>query len=91
MCERAPVPGVIAALEAMIARPDSAPTVATIDVPVQIIVGEEDALTPVKESEAMHAAIRGSRLEVIPRAGHVSNFERPSAFNHIVSEYLNVV
>jgi len=91
MCERAPVPGVIAALEAMIARPDSAPTLATIDVPVQIIVGEEDALTPVKESEAMRAAIRGSRLEVIPRAGHVSNFERPSAFNHIVSEYLNVV
>ena len=58
---------------------------------MQIIVGEEDALTPVKESEAMRAAIRGSRLEVIPRAGHVSNFERPSAFNHIVSEYLNVV
>jgi len=91
MCERAPVPGIVAALEAMIARPDSAPTLATIDVPVQIIVGAEDALTPPKESEAMHAAIRGSRLEIIPHAGHVSNFERPSAFNHIVTEYLNSV
>ena len=91
ICERAPVPGIVAALEAMIARPDSTGTLATIDVPVQIIVGAEDALTPVKESEAMHAAIAESRLEVIPRAGHVSNFERPSAFNHVVEEFLRSV
>lgn len=91
ICERAPVPGIVAALEAMIARPDSTATVATIDVPVQIIVGAEDALTPPKESEAMHAAIDGSRLDIIPHAGHASNFERPAAFNHIVTEYLSAV
>jgi pimeloyl-ACP methyl ester carboxylesterase len=91
MLESAPVEGVIGALEAMMARPDSGPTLATIDLPVLIVVGEEDALTPVKEARAMHDAVRGSRLEVIPRAGHVSNFERPSAFNHVVSEFLAAV
>jgi pimeloyl-ACP methyl ester carboxylesterase len=91
MCDRAPVPGLVAALEAMIARPDSTRTLATIDVPVQIIVGAEDALTPPKESEAMHAAIPESRLEIIPRAGHASNFERPSAFNQVVTEFLRDV
>jgi len=91
MCERAPVPGIVAALEAMIARPDSTPTLATIDVPVQIIVGAEDALTPPKDSEAMHAAIPESRLEILPRAGHASNFERPAAFNHVVEEFLSTV
>jgi 3-oxoadipate enol-lactonase len=91
MLERAPVPGIIAAIETMIGRPDSTPTLATIDVPTLIVVGEEDVLTPPKESEAMHAAIRGSRLEILPHAGHASNFERPSAFNHVTAEFLAAV
>jgi len=72
----------------MIARPDSTPTLATIDVPTLIIVGEEDVLTPPAEARAMHAAIAGSRLEILDGAGHVSNVERPAAFNHVTSEFL---
>jgi 3-oxoadipate enol-lactonase len=88
MLESAPVPGIVGALEAMISRPDSTPTLATIDVPTLIIVGSEDTLTPPKESEAMHGVIAGSRLEVIQGAGHVSNLERPAAVNHVLSEFL---
>jgi 3-oxoadipate enol-lactonase len=88
MLESAPVPGIIGALEAMINRPDSTPTLATIDVPTLIIVGAEDTLTPPKEAEAMHEAIAGSRLEVIAGAGHVANLERPAAVNHVLSEFL---
>ncbi len=88
MLESAPAAGVAGAIEAMMARPDSADTLATIDVPVLIVVGDEDVLTPVREARAMHQAIAGSRLEIIPRAGHVSNFERPAAYNHVVSEFL---
>lgn len=88
MLASARVPGIVGALEAMMARPDSTPTLATIDVPTLIVVGDEDVLTPPRESEAMHAAIRGSRLEVITGAGHVSNFERPATFNHVLSEFL---
>jgi pimeloyl-ACP methyl ester carboxylesterase len=88
MLAAAPVDGTVGALEALMERPDSTPTLASIDVPVLIVVGEEDALTPVKESEAMHAAIAGSRLEVLSGAGHVSNVERPAAFNHVLTEFL---
>jgi pimeloyl-ACP methyl ester carboxylesterase len=91
MLTAAPVEGVVGALEAMIARPDSTPTLATIDVPTMIIVGEEDALTPPKEARAMHALIPGSRLEILEGAGHVSNVERPAAFNHVTSEFLGVL
>ena len=87
----APVDGVIGALEAMIARPDSTPLLDTIDVPTLIIVGEEDVLTPPAEARAMHARIAGSRLEILDHAGHVSNFERPAAFNHVASEFLGVL
>ena len=88
MMASSPVDGVIGALQAMMDRPDSNPTLATIDVPTLIITGDEDAIIPVSESESMHAAIRNSTLEVITGAGHLTNLERPAAFNHIVSEFI---
>ncbi len=91
MMASAPVDGVVGALQAMMERPDSTPTLATIDVPTLVVVGEEDTLIPVSESRALNAAIRGSRLEVIAGAGHVSNMERPAAFNHVLSEFLGVL
>ena len=91
MLTMAPVEGVIGALEAMMNRPDSTPTLATIDVPTLIIVGDEDVLTPPKEARAMHDRIAGSRLEILAGAGHVSNVERPAAFNHVASEFLGVL
>jgi pimeloyl-ACP methyl ester carboxylesterase len=53
-----------------------------------VVAGDEDALIPTAEANAMHQAIRGSRLEVVAGAGHVVNRERPAAFNHLVSEFL---
>ncbi|RFC41742.1 MAG: Pimeloyl-ACP methyl ester carboxylesterase [Verrucomicrobia bacterium] len=91
MMERSPVEGIAGALQAMYERPDSTPTLATITVPTLVIVGEEDALTPPKEARALHAAIAGSRLEVIAGAGHVSNVERPAAWNHVASEFLTAL
>lgn len=88
MMSQAPEAGVVGALEAMIARPDSTPTLSTIDVPTLIIVGDEDVATPPKEARQLHAAIRGSRLEVLQQAGHLSNMERPAAFNTVVTEFL---
>jgi pimeloyl-ACP methyl ester carboxylesterase len=88
MMSLAPVQGIVDALDALRTRPDSTPTLATIDVPTLIIVGDEDVLTPPKEARAMHLAITGSRLEVIAGAGHVSNIERPATFNHVLSEFL---
>ena len=85
---QAPAEGIVGAIEAMMMRPDSSPTLATIDVPTLILVGEEDVPTPVKEARAMHAGIAGSRLEIIAQAGHLCNLERPAAFNHLLTEFL---
>jgi pimeloyl-ACP methyl ester carboxylesterase len=88
MMAQAPAEGVIGALEAMIERPDSTATCATIDVPTLVVVGDEDVLTPPKEARALADAIRGSRLEILQGAGHLSNVERPAAFNTVMSEFL---
>ncbi|MEP6690960.1 MAG: alpha/beta fold hydrolase [Gemmatimonadaceae bacterium] len=89
MYAAAPVEAITGALEAMASRPDSTPTLATIDVPTLIVVGEEDVLTPVADSRALHASIAGSRLEILKGAGHVSNAERPAAFNHVLGEFMH--
>ena len=76
------------AIDRMMHRPDSTALLATIGVPTLVIVGEEDTLTPVPESERMATAIKGSKLVKIPAAGHLSNLEQPDAFNHALSAFL---
>ena len=88
MIARSPVEGIVGALEAMMARQDSTTTLATIDVPTLVLVGEDDQLTPVSESKTIHEGIAASRLEIIAGAGHLSSIERPAAFNHVLSEFL---
>ena len=84
-----PAEGVIGALAAMAERPDSTPTLATIDVPTLVMVGEEDGLTPPALHAEMAAAIPDSRLVVIPAAGHMSPLEAPAAFNAAFGDFLN--
>jgi 3-oxoadipate enol-lactonase len=79
---------IVAGLIAMKNRPDSTSLLPSIAVPVTVIAGAEDAIIPVAESEAMHAAIPGSRFIVIPRAGHLSNLEDPAAFASGLAEPL---
>lgn len=75
-------------LEAMKGRPDSTGDLASISVPTLIIVGENDGVTPPEASRKMHEQIGGSRLVVVPEAGHVSNLEAPDAFNGALAEFL---
>lgn len=61
---------------------------AAIKVPVQIIVGAEDKLTPPAVSRKMAAAIPGARLLELENAGHLSNIEAPDAFNACIREFI---
>jgi len=79
------------ALTAMMNRPDSTPTLRQIRVPTLVVCGEEDAITPPAEAEALQAGIAGSALEMIPKAGHLSNLEAPDAFNRVLEAFLRRV
>jgi 3-oxoadipate enol-lactonase len=59
-----------------------------IDMPVQLIVGERDGVLP-QANEALHGLIRGSRLDRIPNAGHLSNIHDPATFNTILLRHLD--
>jgi 3-oxoadipate enol-lactonase len=77
-----------ATLKGLAIRQDHTSFLANILPPTLIIVGEEDAITPVADAELMHKEIRGSHLEVIKRAGHVSNLEQPADFNQALLNFL---
>jgi pimeloyl-ACP methyl ester carboxylesterase len=80
--------GMIAALLGMRDRPDSNPLLDRIDIPTLILHGADDQLIPVAEAEAMRSAIRDSKLEVLPVAGHLLNMEQPALFNQTVRDFL---
>jgi pimeloyl-ACP methyl ester carboxylesterase len=86
-----PPRGIANALFGLAARPDSTPSLAAMRVPALVLCGEEDVLTPPAESEALHAAISGSRLEIVAEAGHLSNVEQPAVVNRLLASFLRQV
>jgi 3-oxoadipate enol-lactonase len=80
--------GIAAVQQGMAARPDSTPTLKTINVPTMVIVGEEDNLTPIGEMEKIHRDVRGSAFRRVPKAGHYAPYEQPQAVERILREFL---
>jgi pimeloyl-ACP methyl ester carboxylesterase len=78
MMAATPVAGIVGALGAMRDRPDSTPMLPGLaGIPVLVIVGDEDEVTPPSQARAMADAIPGASLVVIRSAGHLPTMERP--------------
>lgn len=83
--------GAAAALRGMAVRRDQTDMLARVLAPALVVVGSEDAITPPSDAELLHREIRGSRLERIEGAGHVSNIERPAQFNRALTDFLSAL
>lgn len=59
-----------------------------VTVPVQLIAGNEDNVTPAQTMATMCSHISGAQLTVIEQAGHLSNLEQPDEFNQILLEFI---
>jgi pimeloyl-ACP methyl ester carboxylesterase len=86
--ESNPAMGICGALLALATRTDTTVSLLAIQVPTLILVGEHDALTPVSASQEMHDRIRGSEMQVIKNAAHLSNLENTQEFNKHVLDFL---
>ncbi len=58
-------------------RPDSTPTLETIDCPALVLCGEEDSLCPPAYHTLMAERIGGARLRIVENCGHLSSLEQP--------------
>jgi len=81
--------GVAQVQRGMAARPDSVDTLKTINVPTLLLTGDEDVLTGLNEAELMRQHISGSKLCVIPKAGHYAPWEQPEESARILRQFLD--
>ena len=78
-------------LHALAERKETCDQLPEINIPVLIMVGEEDKITPIAAAQQMHEKILNSKLEIIQQAGHLSNLENPTAFNTHLVNFLELV
>jgi 3-oxoadipate enol-lactonase/4-carboxymuconolactone decarboxylase len=79
--------GYAASAEA-IAEADLTASTGALRMPALILVGDQDAATPLESARAMQAAIAGSRLEVLADASHIPTVERPDAVADAMLRFL---
>lgn len=60
----------------------------TISVPTLIVWGQEDGVFPIRNADRLSLDIKGSIKVVFPETGHLSQLEKPEAFNKIVRDFL---
>jgi pimeloyl-ACP methyl ester carboxylesterase len=56
---------------------DALASAAKVKVPVTVVLGERDQMTPAKSGKQLAAALADARLAVLPGAGHMLTSERP--------------
>jgi len=78
-------------LFALSRRKETCTKLAGIMVPVLIVVGKEDKITPPEAALLMQKNIKGSILNIIEHAGHLSNIENSFEFNDQLLKFVSSV
>lgn len=90
MMRATPAPGFIGCCHA-IPKINLTAQLKEIRCPSIVIVGKDDAATPIAMADEIHRAMPGSSLVIIPDAAHLSNMEQPEAFNQALAGFLDNV
>jgi 3-oxoadipate enol-lactonase len=78
-------------LHALAERKETCNQLHEINIPVLIMVGKEDKITPIAAAQQMHEKIRDSALKIIQHAGHLTNLENPAQFNLHLVKFVELV
>ena len=78
-------------LHALAERKETCTRLHQINVPVLIMVGKEDEITPPEVAMLMHEKIKGSTIHIIDHAGHLSNMENSVEFNNQLTGFLSLI
>lgn len=80
--------GMANALSAMAGRTDCSAALRDFKIPLLIMVGDQDQLTPPELARAMSMMVERANFSRVPEAGHVSNLDNPGAFNSQLLSFL---
>ncbi len=70
---------------------DATPVLERIKVPVLIISGSKDGVTPVSHQEKMHKKIKGSQFLRVPYGSHCTQLDLPDFVNLRIEKFLDEV
>ena len=62
-----------------------------ITIPVQLIVGSEDVMTPVKYSRFLNEQLPNASLSVVDGATHMVFAEQPDSVNQCIQRFINSI
>ena len=88
MILKTPVPG-FAGCSHAVSQFDVMDRLPQLDLPVLVMVGENDPGTPVESAKQIRDRIENAELVVLPRAYHLSNIEAVAEFNKSLSAFLD--
>ena len=78
----------IAVVEALRDRPDDRATVASLDVPLLVAVGDADPMIPVETARQLAGSAPDGSFELVEGAGHLVSVDRPEEFNRALAGFL---
>ena len=58
-------------------------------IPFLLIWGEQDRIIPASHGRAAHLQVPGSRLEILPEAGHFPQLDEPQRFIDVVTDFMD--
>jgi pimeloyl-ACP methyl ester carboxylesterase len=90
MADDVGVDGFVNNQTAIMTRPDSRPTLATIRCPTLVLSGDRDMLFPTSLAAEMAQGIAGAKLVIVPDCGHCPQPERPEATVEALVDWLRL-
>lgn len=81
--------GITRAVKGVIDRNGVYDEIKEIKIPTLVVVGDQDVATVPAKAKRIHDQITGSKLVVIPGAGHTSAIEEPEAINKVIIDFLD--
>lgn len=82
---------IVRAVRGVVEREGVMEEITSIRVPTLVVVGEEDAATPLPRARRIHERIPGSRLVRITAAGHSCTVERPAEVTQVLSDFFSTL
>lgn len=86
-----PRQSLVKTLLALSKRKETCSKLPEISIPVLILVGENDLITPPEAAQYLHNKIKGAQLSALKHAAHLSNMENPEQFNELLKAFVDSV
>ena len=89
MMDAVSLQAMLAVQQGLMERPDSVPTLSTIDMPICVVAAGEDQSSTPPEMRVIVDQARDTEFHLVEDAGHYAPFEQPEKFASLIGAFLD--